>query len=324
MALLLLRRFAASLLLLGLLLTLLFFLLHLAPGDPASLIIDDSRLNAESREQLTRVLGLDRPLGEQYFTWLRSVTVGGNWGTSFVHSRPVTSLIADALPATVRLALAAFLINLLIGIPLGIWAALRRGKRLDHLIRLGSLLTWSMPSFWLGLMAILLFAGAWSILPAGGMQSTNAHQLTWGASLLDGMKHLILPAGIVGLLTSTTTIRLLRNSMIEVMASDYIRTARAAGLSETRVVLVHGLRNAMVPLLQFFGLLLPSLLNGSLVIEVVFAWPGIGRLMLSSIYASDYPVVLAITALAGALVIAGNLVADLLHAAADPRVRHAG
>ncbi len=319
----LLRRIAASLVLLFVLLTLLFFLLHLAPGEPAALF-EDPRLTAESRANLRRVFGIDRPLPEQYLSWMRSVVLHWDWGTSFADSRPVSAMIGEAFPNTARLALAAFLVNLLIGIPLGIWAALKRGQRSDHLIRLGSILIFSMPTFWIGLVAILIFAGLFSLFPAGGMQSTDADQLAWGALWLDRLHHMVLPAGILGLVTSTATIRLLRNSLIEVMASDYIRTARAAGLSELRVVLVHGLRNALVPLLQFFGLLLPGLLNGTLLMEVVFSWPGLGRLMFTSIQGADFPVILALTALTGALVVGGNLAADLLQAVVDPRVRHAG
>ena len=317
-----LRRVAASLALLFVLLTLLFFLLHLAPGEPAALF-EDPRLTEESRDNLRRVFGIDRPLPEQYLVWMRSVLVHWDWGTSFAGSRPVSAMIGEAFPNTARLALAAFLVNLMVGVPLGIWAALKRGQLSDSLIRLGSILVYSMPAFWIGLVSILFFAGFLAIFPAGGMQSTHADQLAWGARWLDRLHHLVLPATILGLLTSTATIRLLRNSLIEVMASDYIRTARAAGLSETRIVLVHGLRNALVPLLQFFGLLLPGLLNGTLLIEVVFSWPGLGRLMFTSIQGADFPVILALTALTGALVVGGNLAADLLQAMADPRVRHA-
>jgi len=295
----------------------------LAPGEPASLF-EDPRLSSEGRANLRRIFGLDRPLHQQYLTWMRSVLLRWDWGTSFVHGRPVSAMIGEAFPNTVRLALAAFLVNLLIGIPLGIWAALKRGQRGDHWIRLASILLFSMPTFWIGLVAILLFAGVLSILPAGGMQSTHAEQLTWGALLIDRLRHLIMPAGILGLVTSAATIRLLRNSLIEVMSSDFIRTARACGLPEVRVVLVHGLRNALGPLLQFFGLLLPGLLNGTLLMEVVFSWPGLGRLMFSSIQDADFPLILALTAMTGALVVGGSLLADLLQAVVDPRVRHAG
>lgn len=308
--------------LLLLLLTLLFFLQHLVPGD-SSHLFEDPRQTIEQRANMRRVFGLDRPLAEQYLSWMGAVGLRWDWGTSFVHSRPVSRMIAEAFPNTLRLALAAFAVNLLVGIPLGIWAALRRGRIADRSIRIGSLVVFSMPIFWLGLVAILLFAGWGSLLPAGGIRSTNAAQLSAAARWLDAARHLVMPAGILGLVSATFTIRLLRNSLIEVMTSDYIRTARAAGLPEWRVVLVHGMRNALVPLLQYFGLLLPGLLNGALITEVVFAWPGLGRLMLSSIQSFDYPVVLAITALAGILVVAGNLVADLLHAAVDPRLRHA-
>lgn len=315
----LLRRLAASLLLLWLVLTLTFFLIHLAPGDPIHLV-EDQRLTQEQRERLERVYHLDRPLAEQYFAWLGAVVLDGDWGISFSQQRPVSRVIADFLPRTCLLAGAALLVEYGAALGLGIAAARRRGAT-DHLVRIVSLLLHAQPLFWLGLMSILLFSYVWPILPAGGFPSQNGGATGPLARSLDLLRHLALPALVLGLYQAGSTLRFVRGSLLEVMSRDFIRAARAKGLSETRVVWVHGLRNALTPLIQIFGVALPSLLGGALVIEAVFSWPGIGWLTFTSVGTRDYPVLLATTALSGALVAAGSLVADLLHAAANPVVR---
>lgn len=318
----LLRRLAASLLLLYLVLTATFFLIHLAPGDPTALLAG-KRIAPDSLERLRAVYGLDRPLAEQYLTWLRSVVLEGDWGVSLIHGRPVVGLLAEALPATALLALAALLVQYAVGIPLGVAAARRRGRSADAAIRVGSLILYSMPIFWLGLMATLLFAYAWPVLPAGHMRSVGAGELGPWARRADLLAHLALPALTLGLSLAGGTVRFVRNRMIEVLEEDYIRTARAMGLSERRVFWVHALRNALVPIVQLLGLSIPFLLNGSLVVEVVFSWPGLGRTAYLAILARDFPVILAATAFTAALVVAGNFLADVLHAAVDPRVRRA-
>lgn len=319
---LLLRRLGASVLLLFLVLTVTFFLIHLAPGDPTSFLADD-RVSPEAAERLLAVYGLDRPVGVQYLYWLRSVVLEGNWGVSILHGRPVVPLLAEVFPATVLLAVAALFVQYAVGLPLGVAAARRRGRPADAAIRVVSLVFYSMPVFWLGLMAILLFAYAWPVLPASHMRSVGAGELGGWARLSDLLAHLVLPALTLGLTLAGATVRFVRNRMIEVLEEDYVRTARAKGLSERRVIWVHALRNALVPVVQLLGLSIPFLLNGSLIVEVVFSWPGLGRTTFQAILGRDYPVILAATAFTGALVVAGNLLADLLHAALDPRVRRA-
>jgi peptide/nickel transport system permease protein len=317
-----LRRLAAALLLLYLVLTATFFLIHLAPGDPTVLLAGD-RISPTVAERLRTVYGLDRPLGEQYLTWLRSVVIEGDWGVSLHNGRPVVDLLAGALPATALLAFSALLVQYGVGLPLGVAAARRRGSPADGAIRVISLLLYSMPLFWLGLMAILLFAYAWPVLPPSHMRAVGAGELGPWARLADLLLHLALPALTLGLSLAGGTVRFVRNRMIEILEEDYVRTARAKGLSERRVVWVHALRNALVPVVQLLGLSIPFLLNGSLVVEVVFSWPGLGRTAFQAIVARDFPVILAATAFTAALVVAGNLLADLLHAAVDPRVRRA-
>jgi peptide/nickel transport system permease protein len=316
----LLRRLAASLLLVLLLVSLLFFLLHLAPGDPAELIADPG-MPPEQHQRLVHLYGLDRPLGEQYLIWLSAVVLHWDWGTSFIHHRPAARVLAEALPATLLLATAALLVDYGLGLLFGVISARRRERAADHLIRGVSLFVFSMPTFWLALMAVLLFAYLWPLLPASHMHAAGADHLPWAARQADLLWHLVLPAAVLGTGSCGATIRLLRGSLLEALGQDYVRTARAKGLSERRVVLVHALRNAVVPLIQVFGYSFPALLNGSLVVEVIFSWPGVGRVLFTALNTNDYPLVLAGTALTGTLVVAGSFLADLLHAIADPRVR---
>lgn len=318
----LLRRLAASLLLLLLVLSITFLLLHWLPGDPTRTSESD-RMTREQRENLRRVLGLDRPLHEQYLSWLSGAVLRGDLGTSFSQQRPVTAAILNALPGTLLLAAAALFVEFGAALLLGVAAARRPGTVVDHAIRVGTLLLFSQPVFWLGLMAILLFSYVWPVLPAGHMRSVGADEMGAGERLFDLLRHLLLPALVLGLTNAGATARFVRASLLEVLGRDYIRTARAKGLSERRVIWVHGMRNALAPLLQLLALTLPALLNGSLVTEVVFSWPGLGRLTFGAILARDFPLILGTVAISAILVISGNLVADVLHALSDPRVRDA-
>ena len=318
----LLRRLAASLLLFYLVLTATFFLVHLAPGSPANLLAEDRRVSAEQRENMKRIYGLDRPLPEQYVRWLLAAA-RGDWGTSFTYQRPVTSVVLDAVPATLLLALAALLVEQAAGVALGIAAARRPGSAADHAIRIVSLLLFSIPSFWFALMAILLFSLAWPILPAGHMYSIDAESMGPGARLLDLLRHLILPALVIGLSLAGSVARYVRASVLDVLGQEYIRAARAKGISERRVVWVHALRNSLPPLIQVMALSLGALLSGVVIAEVVFSWPGIGRLTFEAILGRDYPLILATTAFSAVVTLLANLLADVLHALADPRVRDA-
>jgi peptide/nickel transport system permease protein len=317
-----LRRLAASVLLLYLVLTAVFFLVHLAPGTPESFLLNDQRLPAAQQENLKRLYGLDRPLPVQYALWM-AATLHGDWGTSFSYQRPVTEVVGDVLPATLLLAAAGLLVEQTLGLGLGIAAARRPGSTADHLIRIVSLVLYSQPIFWLGLMAILLFSLVWPVLPAGHLRSVGAEDLGPAARALDVARHLVLPGLVLGLSTCGALARFVRGSLLDILGQEHIRASRAKGLTERRVIWVHALRNALAPLLQVLAVSLSVLLGGVIVVEVVFSWPGLGRLTYDAILSRDYPLILGSTAFSAVVILLANLLADLLHALADPRVRDA-
>jgi peptide/nickel transport system permease protein len=276
-------------------------------------------------EQMRRNFGLDRPLYEQYVRWLGSFLTG-DFGYSFSQFRPVTAVLADALPNTLLLGGVSLVLIFIIGCAVGIVQAIRQYSVLDHSLTFLALFIYSMPGFWLGLMLILIVSSNavpdGARLPISGMQSLDYDAMGFGGRLADRARHLVLPTIALGIASAAAVARYMRSSMLEVIGQDYIRTARAKGLTERRVVLVHALRNAMIPVVSLLGLFLPILFGGAVVIEVVFSWPGMGRLMHDAILARDYPVVLAGSFLFAVLVIAANLVADLLYAVVDPRIRY--
>ena len=315
------RRLGAAVLLLLLVLTLLFSLLQLAPGDPADVLLDP-RIGAQQRQALRAAYGLDRPPHEQFLRWLAAMA-RGDLGVSFRQSRPVAEVLAAHIGPTLLLATAALLVQNASGLLLGVAAARRAGRRADHLIRAASVLLYSLPTFWLALLALALLSYRLGLFPPGHMLSVDAAELSPAGWLLDLLRHLALPALVLGLAAGGATARFVRNGLLDTLGEEFVRTARAKGLTGRRIVWLHALRNAATPLVQILGLSLPFLLSGALVVEVVFSWPGIGRLAYNSVMARDYPVVLATTALSGFLVIAGSLLADLLQMALDPRLRHA-
>jgi peptide/nickel transport system permease protein len=281
------------------------FVLTRLSGNPVHLLLD---VNATERDQeiLTRHLGLDRPLPVQYAIYVAHV-VRGDFGTSILTRRPVTEHIWERLPATAELGIVAMIMSVLIGVPLGMYSAVRRGGILDGVARVFAVLGQSMPTFWLGLMLILLFGVALGVLPAGGR---------------GGVLHLILPAFTLGYFTSAAIMRLTRSAMLDVLGADYIKFARLKGLHEQVVLWKHGLRNALLPVVTFAVLLFVQFLGGAVVTETVFAWPGLGRLILESITTRDYPIVQAGVLVLSALYLTGNLCVDLLYGYLNPRIRH--
>ena len=247
----------------------------------------------------------------------------GDLGTSISHApASVNSLIAARLPASILLGGAVLLINFTLGILLGVWQAVHRGERLDRWLSMLSLTAYALPSFWLGLVLAWLFGVHWHILPSGGMLSpTLAPETSWLARAVDVLRHLVLPATTLSIVTIAATIRYQRTAMIDVLGQDYIRSARAKGLSGRQVVWRHAWRNAMFPVLTLFGLWLPLFVTGSVFVEAVFGWPGLGALTADAIGGRDYPLIMGTAILVSASVVAGTWFSDVLHMLLDPRVR---
>jgi peptide/nickel transport system permease protein len=300
-----------------------FMLMHITAGSYIPGIDLNPNLKPEDVEAIKKYLGLDRPLYIQYITWLAGIT-HGDFGRSMIDGSLVSSHIFDRLPATLELTVTAILLGVLISIPLGITGALRRGSKIDHALTAMSVAGFAIPAFWLGLLLILVFSvqfEAWGLpfLPSGGVTTPG----TGGGDLFDRFVHLIMPATVLSFVYLSIWSRFTRSSMLEVLSQDYVRTARAKGMSERRVIYLHALRNAVIPLVTLVGLELPSLVSGALVVEVVFSWPGIGKLLYERALSTDYTTVLGITTFAALLVVGGNLLADVLYALLDPRIRYA-
>jgi peptide/nickel transport system permease protein len=315
----LLGRLLVSLVLLWGVLTLTFGIIHLAPGDPVDLLLDPS-LPPQDVSALRARYGLDDTLAVQYGRWLTGV-VRGDLGVSLHQHRPVADILRDALPMTLRLSGLALLLHFATGTALGMLSAARRASRLDRGATYISLAIYSMPIFWLGLMAQMLFAYKLRWLPSGGVGDVAFHWSAPGPWLASTLQHLVLPVLVLGLAGAAGVARFLRGSMLEILHEDYIRTARSKGLPPRLVLGKHALRNAAIPLVTLVGLSLPFLLSGSVVTEVIFSWPGMGRVTVEAIFSRDYPVIMATTMVSATLVILGSFLADLGYAWVDPRIR---
>jgi len=313
------RLVGAAFLIFGLV-TLVFFVVRLAPGDPLLRYVSPE-VDPQSIEIMRQKFGLDLPIHQQYLRWLRATLLEFDFGLSITRQRPVVELLAQAIPNTLRLASLALLIRIVGGCALGIFSAVRRGSWWDRVITISSLIVYSMPTFWLSLMLLLVFAFRLHWLPAGQMHDLDHQQLPWFQSAGDSLRHLILPVFVLGIGGVASTARYMRASMIDVLGLDFVRTARAKGLTESRVVLKHALRNALLPVATLIGLSIPSLVGGAVIVEYIFSWPGMGQLTLQALFARDYPVIMATTVLYGALVVIGNLVSDLLYSWLDPRIQ---
>lgn len=302
------------------LLTFTFFIIRLAPGDPVSLYVTPD-MDPQYAENLRVSLGLNDPLPLQYVKWLKGILVG-EFGVSFSMNDQVVNILARTIPNTLLLTILALVLNFMIGIALGITSALLRGRLLDHIINVSALFLYSIPEFWLGLMLILGVSLNLDLLPASGMHSPLASMLPFWEYLLDLFEHMLLPVFVLGVASAAATGRYMRSSLLEVVHQDYIRTARAKGLSEVLVIGKHALRNALIPIVTLLGLSLPFLLGGAVIVESVFSWPGMGKLTIDAIFARDYPLIIACTLVSGVMVIVGNLLADVLYAFVDPRIRY--
>ena len=313
------RRILQSLLVMVVMTTIVFAGVY-AIGNPIDILISPDATQAEY-ERAVRALGLDLPLWEQYLIFVRNV-LDGDLGRSFIFNEPAIELILARMPATIELAAVALFLSIFVGIPLGLWAGLKPDSIAGRSIMVGSIFGFSLPNFWQGLMLIMLFSVMLGLLPAGGRGETavflGIESSIW---TLDGLSHLILPAINLALFKASLVIRLTRASVREVINLDYVKFARAKGLSERRVIGVHVLKNIMIPVVTVLGLELGNMIAFAVVTETVFAWPGMGKLIIDSIFVLDRPVIVAYLTVIVLMFIILNLVVDILYSVLDPRVR---
>lgn len=296
-----------------------FFVIRLAPGDPFSGMIDP-RIDPAQIEAARERLGLNAPLYVQYLRWLGEL-IRGNLGWSVRHQLPVTEIIAQRLPATLLLGLATQILVWVVAIPVGIVAATRKGRWLDHLLTGLTFAGLAMPSFFIGLLLLRTFALQWGWLPSTGMVTAGVRLTGW-AYYWDVARHLALPAITLGVISMAGLTRYVRSGMLEVLRQDFVRVARAKGLSERVVTFRHALRNALIPVVTIIGLDLPVLVGGAIIVESIFTWPGMGRLGYTALLERDYPVLMAMNLMFALLTLAGSLIADIGYAVVDPRVRY--
>jgi peptide/nickel transport system permease protein len=294
-----------------------FVLLKSTPGGPMSIYRERADVTRADVARLRQQLGLDDPVPVQYVRWVSNL-VRGDWGDSFVTNERVIDRIWQRLPATLLLMGSAYVLTLLIAIPVGVLAAVRQYSWFDYLATGVAFIGLSMPVFWFGLLLILLFSVQLGWLPTSGIATIGA-----GFDPLDSVKHLIMPTCVLALVFAGGYTRYLRTSMLEVIRQDFVRTARSKGLAERLVIMRHAFRNALIPVVTLVALDVPELFTGAVVTETIFAWPGMGRLYLESLARLDYSVLMAILTVSALLVIVSNLLADVVYAYLDPRIRYA-
>jgi len=292
-----------------------FAIVRLAPGDPLRLVPFGSRATNEDIEALRHVYGLDKSMPLQYLDWLWKL-LHFDFGQSFIYHQDAASLFLQYVPNTLQLAFVALAIQLLVGVPLGVVAALKRGTWGDNMIRVFSVVGHAVPAFWLGLVLIIVFAVQLRWLPTGGI--TTVGKDPW--DILDHVRHMLLPAIVLSLTGIATYTRILRTETIDVLGQDFVRTAHAKGLRERTVMFVHALRNALIPVVTALGGILAGLIGGALVIETVFSWPGVGRFTFAAAIAKDYPVVQAGVMIAAVLLVISYILRDIAYAVVDPRI----
>ncbi len=311
-----------------------FALVHLIPGDPVLMLAGERGVSPERYAQLMADLGLDKPLWQQYVSYVGQA-LQGDLGQSIVTRRPVVQEFATLFPATIELSVCAMTFAIVLGIPAGMIAAVKRGTPLDHGVMVASLTGYSMPIFWWGLLMIMLFSGTLGWTPVSGridpilwLDTVTGFMLIDSllsdepGAFLDAVHHLILPSIVVGTIPLAVIARMTRSAMLEVLREDYVRTARAKGLTPRRVVMVHALRNALIPVITVIGLQTGVLLVGAILTETIFAWPGVGKWLVDSISRRDYPAVQGGILLIATVVILVNLLVDVMYGVVNPRIRH--
>jgi len=308
-----LRRLAqAAVVLLGVSL-IVFALVQLVPGDPVRVSLG-TRFDPETYAALRERAGFDRPLPVQYLTYVGGALTG-DLGVSFRSGQPVTTTLLDRLPATLSLALCGLLVALCIAVPLGVVSAMRSGSLADHAATVTSQIGVSIPDFWMAILLILLFSGVLGVLPPSGYVPLGEDPVEWA-------KHMVMPAVTIGVVSGAILTRFIRAAVLESLGQDHVRTARSKGLPDGLILRRHVLRNALIPIITITGVQLATLLGGVIVVEVIFSWPGLGRLTLDAVLARDYPVLQGAVLLVAALFLLVNLVVDVLYAAVDPRIRY--
>ncbi len=298
-----------------------FALIHIAPGDPFSAVMDNPNVSENVRATLRAQYGLDRPLAEQFVRYVGQLA-RGELGWSFSHDRPVREVLASALPNTLVLMVIALVGSFALGILIALIQVARRGSATDQTLSAISLFFYSVPDFWLALLALLTFTYWLPIFPVGGAVDPVMHEyMGFGARMVDRLRHLALPALTLMILASPAVARYQRAALLDVLPADYIRTARLKGLTERAILRRHALRNALLPIISLVGLSFPALLTGAFFIEKIFAWPGMGLAVINAINTRDYPLVVGGVILGSIMVTLGSILADLLYAWADPRLR---
>jgi len=314
------RRLLEIIPVLMLLTVLLFTLIELAPGDPLLLMFGNNpNATPEEMATLSKYYGLDQPVPVRYVKWLSKV-LRGDFGSSRAYHMPVMSIVKQKIPQTVLLTTLALILSILVALPIGVYSALKPYSIGDYVQTFLVYLGRSMPGFWFGLMTIIIFAVKLRWLPAGGMTGMEDVR-GWGA-FVDGLKHLTLPLAVLTFLQVTGWVRYIRSSMLDTINADYVRTARAKGLKERTVIYKHALRNALIPVITLVALDMPGLLGGTVIVETVFSWPGMGRLLYDAIMNKDVNLAMACLLLLGLLTVSGSLLADIAYAVVDPRVRY--
>jgi peptide/nickel transport system permease protein len=317
-----LRRLVQTVVVIGLLSFFCYYLMTLMPGDPVDeMIAANPQITSADAERLRELHGLDQPAHVRYWNWATMV-MSGDLGYSRTYRVPVSEVLGQALINTFILAGAALVFSLAIAVPLGVWAALRKGSRVDYLVNLIAFAGISVPSFWIAIVLILVFAVYVPLFPAGGTSSIALDMTPWEA-FMDRARHLVLPVLSLSFLSIGTYVRYTRAAMIEAMSNDYIRTAKAKGLSRDRVLLMHGFRNALIPLITIIALSFSTLFSGAIITETVFAYEGVGRLVYQSIQSNDFNVAMIAFMISVSMVLLMNLAADLLYGVADPRITYA-
>lgn len=299
-----------------------FLVMHLAPGKPTDIVTEmRAKVGAEAKERLKTLYGLDKPWYAQYLNWLKRL-VRLDFGKSFKDDRPVIDKIFERLPATLLLNISSLVLIFSFALPIGIYSAVKQNSFFDRGMTVFVFLGFSVPTFWLALLLMVLFGIKLGWLPISGLRSLNWDELSLLGKIGDLLKHLILPVSVSAFTGLAGLSRYSRASMLEVIHQDYIRTARAKGLPESQVIFKHALRNALIPVVTILGLSLPDLIGGSFIFETIFSYPGMGRLGYEAIMARDYPVVMGVGTIVAFLTLLGNFLADITYAYVDPRIRY--